>query len=329
MDVLPRVLLMAFKQNVEYMAEWLLFARMVYALGMGFWKSVSAGVFRLLSFQKLCPAGRLDANMSATSTLTFPPELTPLGFLSTRTGGHMARSMMLSELTAIHQHFPTTAGLADFREGIETENFLGKPTLSSRKKTLHHLRELYGLDPEYALFRNMRMIAAADPSALPLCAVVCAFCRDPQLRASFALIEAKSPGEIVSRAEMEFHLETVFPGRFSEAMKKSLAQNVNTSWMACGHLEGRANKSRVIPRASFGATTFSMFAAWLSGLRGDFLLDSVFARLVACDRESILLALRDGSARGWLRLRSAGGVTEIDFSTLLTNKEITLVHGPH
>jgi hypothetical protein len=39
---------------------------------------------------------------------------------------------------------------------------------------------------------------------------------------------------------MEQHLENGFPGRFSSAMKKSMAQNVNTTWTFGGHLSGKA-----------------------------------------------------------------------------------------
>jgi len=65
--------------------------------------------------------------------------------------------------------------------------------------------------------------AGADPDALPLLALVCVFCRDPQLRASFALIESLKPGEVLARPRMEAHLASVFPERFSPIMLAGLA----------------------------------------------------------------------------------------------------------
>ena len=62
-------------------------------------------------------------------------------------------------------------------------------------------------------------------------------------------------------------------------MKKSLAQNVNTTWTACGHLEGRAKKVRALPRPGWAASTYAMFVGYLLGLRGEILLNSVFAPL--------------------------------------------------
>jgi len=263
------------------------------------------------------------------SEISFPKTLEPLGFSANRSGGHMSRSMMFDELLVLQNGFPAEAGRGNFQEAIESDNILGKPTVSSRQKSFRHLTELYSLDPGFALFRNLRKIGSADEQSFPLIAATCVFCRDPQLRASFDLILSKKAGEIVSRAEMEAHLETAFPGRFSEAMKKSLAQNVNTTWTACGHLTGRSKKHRTIPKVRFGAVCYAMFAGWLSGLRGEYLLISIFAQLVAAEPGTIISALRDGTSHGWLRLRSGGGITEIDFSPLLEENEQALLHGTH
>jgi hypothetical protein len=259
----------------------------------------------------------------------FPKHLESLGFSANRTGGHMARSMMLDEMSQLQSGLPITASKAEFQAAIETDNFLGKPTLSSRQKSFRHLLELYGLDNEQALFRVLRKVGELDPSSFPLMAAVCVFCRDAQLRSSFELILQKNPGDIIPRTEMEQHLETCFPDRFSEAMKKSLAQNVNTSWTACGHLVGRTKKIRALPQPGVGAVCYAMFAGWLSGLRGEFLIDSIFTKLVAADPGSVLAHLRSGSAMGLLRFRSGGGVTEIDFSQLLTPNELSLIHGAY
>jgi len=50
---------------------------------------------------------------------------------------------------------------------------------------------------------------------------------------------------------------------------------------------------------------------------------------VAADSGTILSALRDGSSHGWLRFRSGGGVTEIDYSPLLNETEKSLLHGAY
>jgi hypothetical protein len=255
----------------------------------------------------------------------YSAQLEPLGFSSKLTGGHMARSMMYEEIQILHESLPLDANKEDFKHSIVEENILGKPTQSSRAKSYHHLVELYGMDPGLALFRALRTLGKADTNSFPLIAATCVYARDAQLRASFELIESKRDGQEIPRVEMEAHLEASFPERFSPAMKKSLAQNVNTSWTFCGHLEGRSKKIRRHPIAGYGAVTFAMFEGWLSGLRGEILLTSVYGRLVNAEPGTILHHLRQASTHQWLRLRSGGGVTEIDFSPLLTPSEIPLL----
>jgi hypothetical protein len=249
----------------------------------------------------------------------FPESLAPLGFSPNQTGGHMARSMMLTELSALFAALPPDADPGAYREAIVTENRLGKPTASSRTKTLSHLVELYGLDPAQLLFRSLRQLASESPRELPLLAMLCAYARDPQLRHSFEMIGALAEGEVLPRERMEQHFEEGFPGRFSKVMKKSLSQNVNTTWTHCGHLSGRAKKVRSLPTPGWAASTYAMLLGYLLDFRGEILLESVFGRLVNATPQTLLGHLSTASARGWLRLRHAGGIVEIDFSQHLVS----------
>jgi hypothetical protein len=113
---------------------------------------------------------------------------------------------------------------------------------------------------------------------------------------------------------MEEHLEEGFPGQFSDAMKMSLAQNVNTTWTASGHLVGRAKKIRSLPRPGWAASTFAMFVGYLTGLRGEILLNSIFAHLVAAPPAQLLAHLTTAASRHLLRLRHAGGVFHLGCS---------------
>ncbi len=243
----------------------------------------------------------------------------------------MARSMMLEELNLLAANAPIEASLEDFRKAVLEENVLGKSTYSSRLKSLRHLTQLYGLDREMALFAALRYLGHAEPSALPLVALVCAFCRDPQLRQSFALVDRLQSGTRYSRLEMESHLEKCFPERFSGKMKKSLAQNVSTTWTVTGHLQGRVAKVRAFPTPHPAATVYAMFAGYLLGLRGENLVQSVFGRLVAPDTALIPQHLAHAASRGWIRFRHAGGVMETDFAPLMKwiNREQDLAYVTH
>ena len=77
----------------------------------------------------------------------------PLGFSKASIGGHSARSMMFLEMATLVRAMPQIVTKDDFFEAIVAENLLEKPTLSSRKKSLRHLIELYGMDTSKALFR--------------------------------------------------------------------------------------------------------------------------------------------------------------------------------
>jgi len=236
---------------------------------------------------------------------------------------------MSLELRTLVHTMPVTATKDDFTKTIVEENVLEKPTLSSRKKSLRHLIDLYGMDPSKALFRVLWELGHADLDSMPQLCLVCAYARDPQLRHSFELIRALRLGEVLERTAMEQHLEHGFPGRFSPAMKKSMAQNVNTTWTFGGHLLGKVKKTRQLPSPRPISAAYAMFVGYLTGLRGERLLDSSFAALVASNRSQLQTALSLASARGLLSLKNAAGIVEFDFSNLLTPAEQELLHESH
>jgi len=256
-------------------------------------------------------------------------QVNSLGFTKASTGGHLARSMMYLEMLALVRVMPSTVTKNDFTKVIIEENILGKPTLSSRKKSLRHLVELYGMDPSKALFRVLWDLAHSDLDSLNQLCLVCAYARDPQLRHSFELVRTLRLGEVLERAAMEQHLENGFPGRFSSAMKKSMAQNVSTTWTFGGHLAGRAKKTKRLPETRPISAAYAMFVGYLTGLRGERLLESAFASLVASNRPQLQAALSLASAKGLLSLKQAAGVVEFDFSNLLTPTEQALLHESH
>lgn len=237
--------------------------------------------------------------------------------------------MMFREFCAFVLAMPRSVDGGDFARAVVDENLLEKPTLSSRKKSLRHLIELYGMDPSKALFRVLWDLGHADIDSLPQLCLVCAYARDPQLRHSFELIRSLRLGEVLARTDMEQHLESGFPGRFSPAMKKSMAQNVNTTWTFGGHLTGRTKKIRQLPVPRPVSAAYAMFIGYLAGLRGERLLDSAFAALVASNRSQLQAALSLASAKGLLSFKQAGSIVEFDFSNLLTPAEKVLLHESH
>lgn len=255
--------------------------------------------------------------------------LEDLGFRLRSTGGISSRSMMFHEMSILVHSMHSVVTKSVFKEAIVAENILGKPTLSSRKKSFRHLMELYGMDPSKALFRVLWDMGHADSDSLPQLCLVCAYARDPQLRYSYELIRSLRLGEVLTRTEMEQHLEIGFPDRFSQAMKKSMAQNVNTTWTAGGHLHGKTTKIRRLPTPRPISASYAMFVGYLTGLRGERLLNSAYASLIAPNRSQLQTALSLASAKGLLSLKQAADIVEFDFSNLLTPAEEALIHESH
>ena len=256
-------------------------------------------------------------------------QIDPWGFSESRLGGHAARSMMYMEMRALVRAMPLAVTKDDFIQAIIEENILVKPTMSSRKKSLYHLIQLYGLDPSKALFRVFWELGHADFESLPQLCLACVYARDPLLRYSFELVRTLHSSEILDRAIMEEHIENGFPGRYSPAMKKSMAQNVMTTWSYGGHLAGKKRKARRLPEPRPISAAYAMFVGYLSGLRGERLLDSAYAALVASNRSELLTALSLASARGLLSLKNAAGIVEFDFTHLLTPAEQVIIHESH
>ena len=244
-----------------------------------------------------------------------------LGFSQARVGGHSARSMMFLEMLALVRAMPLDSGKQDLVTAIVEENILDKPTHGSRVKSMRHLVELYGMDPAVALFRMLWALGHSDIASLSQLCLVCAYARDPQLRHSFELVRSLGAGAVLTRPAMEQKLEDGFPDRFSPIMKKSMAQNVNTSWTFGGHLTGRSTKIRVLPVARPVSAAYAMFIGYLSGLRGEFLLNSAYGALVASSIPELRAAIALASAKGLLSLKQAGGIVEFDFNNILSAKE--------
>jgi hypothetical protein len=184
------------------------------------------------------------------------------------------------------------------------------------------LRRAYGLDPEKTLWRVLRKFAQQEPELIPLLGLVLIYARDAQLQLSFQLVNSLRLGQELPRALMEELFESARPGAFTAGMKVSLAQNLNTTWTASGHLAGSARKVRTRPRRHW----LAMFVGYLSGIRGQALLDSDYARLVGVDPLTAADHLATAAAHGLMRFRNAGGVVEIDFRNLLLPIEMELLH---
>ena len=250
-------------------------------------------------------------------------KLERLGFSYERGGVHTARTMMLTELHALLSYvYAADAAKADYLEAIQTANCLGKRSGKTRTLTFRHLADLYALDPSLLLFRALRFFWQRDVDGQPLLAALCAYSRDPILRATAPFVLGFQEGATVTREGMEEFIDALEPGRFSKATLKSTAQNINSSWTQAGHLSGRVRKMRARSVPTPGTVSLALLLGYLTGLRGESLFKSDYTRMLDCSFDKTIELAEDASRRGWISLKRVGQVVEVLFPNLITAQEM-------
>lgn len=248
------------------------------------------------------------------------------GFKFGRSGAHSARTMMLAEITQLFHDRGFEAIAAHYQEDIELFNVLHKPTEKARKLTWRHLVDLYGMDTSIPLFRTFRRLWDSDESARPMLACQMALARDPLLRLSQDKILSLVPGQWLPREDMEQALNEQCPDRFSQAMLKSLAQNVNGTWTHAGFLKGRIKKYRAEPSVRPVNVVFALFLAYLQGASGNRLFTSEWVRLLCCRQERLLELARQASYSGLINFKHSSEVVEVTFPNYLSKEEESWLH---
>jgi len=253
-----------------------------------------------------------------------------LGFSFERGGVHTARTIMLVELRALLSFVEwSDAAKADYLEAIQTANCLGKRSGRTRTLTFRHMADLYALDPSLLVFRALRFFWQREVAGQPLLAALCAYTRDPMLRATAPFVLAFPEGATVTREGTEEFIDAQEPGRFSKATLKSTAQNINSSWTQSGHLSGRVRKVRARAVATPGAVSLALLLGYVSGLRGESLFKSDYTRMLDCSFERTIELAEDASRRGWISLKRVGQVIEVLFPNLITAQEMEWLREPN
>lgn len=252
---------------------------------------------------------------------------TKFGFKTGVSGAHTARTMMLADLSTLLAQAPKDAKRDDFNRLIVQENLLGKRTASNRWLTARHLADLYALDPSITVFRLLRFFWEADPASHPMLALLCAQARDNLFRLSAKMVLASKPGEPLTSRDFVNFFNCELPGRFSDAMTRSLARNIASSWAQAGFFKGKVNKVRIRPVVTPAVAGYALALGYLCGLHGQLLLESNWSRLLDVPRDHVIRLAQEASKRGWLDFKGAGNVFEINFRQLLTPSEIKASHG--
>jgi hypothetical protein len=248
------------------------------------------------------------------------------GFRQERGGPHLARTIMLEELKLLFSYVdaPDAAKNA-YLQSIVEDNCLNKRSEKTRKLSARHLTDLYALDPHITLFRGFRFFWDRDVEGRAFLALLLAIARDSILRSSAPFIQSFTIGQRVTREALEAFIDNLETGRFSPATLKSTAQNVNSSWTQSGHLWGKVKKIRSQPIATPGVVCFAVLLGYLSGVRGESLFQTEYAKLLGCSMEQSIELSVDASRKGWIVMKRLGSVIEILFPNLLSQEEMEWV----
>lgn len=252
--------------------------------------------------------------------------LTQFGFSLESSGVHTARTMMLEELNNLLSLIKNPDAVkTDYFKAITEENCLGKRSGITRMLTYRHLAKLYALDPSVMLFRTLLFFWQRDISGRPLLALLCAYARDAILRQSAPFILAFPQGATISRESLEQYLESKWPGRFSKATLTSTAQNINSTWTQSGHLSGRAHKVRSRAKPTPGTVSYALLFGYLTGIRGEELFKTNYAKLLDCNFIDATELTADASKRSWIVFKRVGEVIEVLFPALINTQEMEFI----
>jgi hypothetical protein len=244
--------------------------------------------------------------------------LSRFGFSFERNSAHTARTLMLTELSALFDAVDDpSAARSDYQQAVIADNCLLKRSHRNRELSWKHLAELYACDPDRLLFRALRFFWQRDPAGRPLLALLCAYARDPLLRVSAPLILALPAGASAAAEPLTARLEELTAGRFSPATLRSLVQNLRSTWTQSGHLYGLVRKVRQQVPATSASLAYALLLGYLRGLRGPALLQSEYTQLLDCSYESSLELAQEAAGRGWLIFKRVADVVEVTFPTLL------------
>ena len=220
---------------------------------------------------------------------------------------------MLRELVLLLAAVPVHGSSKDYSEAVLSRNLLGKGTESTRLKSLRHLRELYGLCPDVRIFRALRRLHSKDSTAIAQLALLCAWTRDPLLRATTPAVLNTQQGQDVSVLAVADAVAEAFPNQYSPLNEQKIARNARATWTSSGHLAGRTRKLRRKIVARPASVAYAFLLADVSGVAGEAMLSSAWCELLDLNREEARTSAAAAHRHGFLNFRSAGSVIEVSF----------------
>jgi hypothetical protein len=149
-----------------------------------------------------------------------------------------------------------------------------------------------------------------------------ALAQDYLLRESIQIVVNAKNSDKVSIDKFEDSIEKSHPGRFSKNTRRSLAQNLASSWKQAGFISGRIKNIRVQPKISYYSVSFAFLMANCFGESGDFIFSSFFVKSLSMNESQLRSLAIEASKRDLLQYQFAGNVTAISFTNLFNKLSI-------
>jgi hypothetical protein len=205
-------------------------------------------------------------------------------------------------------------------------NITGKKSSSGVEKTATYLKLLYGFDMNNWLFVAFKYFwKNAESSDKPLLAFVYAVNHDDLLAESIQVLLDIKPGEKASIELFDDYIEKCHPNQYSPNTRRSMAQNIASSWKQTGFIEGKVKNIRRQPEISFNVAGFSFLIAYLNGDRGDFIWNSTGVKALLLNESKLRDLAIECARRDLMQYQYAGNVTVISFNTLLNKIGINAI----
>lgn len=232
---------------------------------------------------------------------------------------HTSRTLMYSELVRVMDH----GGENDNYVESLYQNVINKATQTGITKTSRYLKSLYDFDlqkPEFKAFKYFWKQSSEIEK--PLLALIYAVGNDYLLVESIPVLNKTMIGEKVTVESLESNIESLHPQKYSDNTRRSLAQNIASSWKQAGFITGKIKNIRTQPNISYLVVAFAFLMAYLNGIRGDFILKSNWVKALSLDDHTIRSLAIEANKRDMLQYHYAGNVTSITFMNLLKKLNI-------
>lgn len=198
------------------------------------------------------------------------------------------------------------------------QNVTGKKSSSGVVKTARYLKQLYGFnvqDPSFVAFHYFWKVS--DVHEKPLIAFLYAVHQDVLLAESIEVLQRKKQGEKASVELFEGVIEKYHPNHYSANTRRSIAQNIASSWKQPGFIEGKVKNIRTQPVVTYRVACFSFLLAYLNGLRGDFIWNSIGVKALCLPESKLRELAMECAKKDLMQYQYAGSVTAISFTNLL------------